>query len=400
MQTNLVSYTFRRHSEAPFGHDKTNFNGITLGHVAVHNSSNANAGDTLLPWAIRAAFDQSHGAFGWQLHHLWDRFSSRTVTRLNEETDGLIVGGGGFLMKDQRGSDIRRSGWAWNISMEGLAKLTKPYCLFAVGYNRFRNQEDFDQNFHDHINLTVEKAAFVGLRNSGSIRQVGAYLNSQSLRDKLTLQFCPTTCAYQFWPDYAAIADGFEAEFDNRPRPVLAFNFAGDRLDMRFGDSKDSQMSKCARVMREAQGAGWQIVLVTHKEIDRQIEPFLDEAGVEYVTHDLTYATYLEILAFYARIDLAVGMRGHSQLIPLGLRKPILSIISHNKMGYLLEDIGQPDWGVDVEDQDWSERLLALIDEVGLSQRVQTLEAVKTAQKQCWSSTEVNVAQIIELFKR
>lgn len=44
--------------------------------------------------------------------------------------------------------------------------------MFAVGYNRFRGQEDFDQFFKEHINLFVEKAEFIGLRNHGSIESI------------------------------------------------------------------------------------------------------------------------------------------------------------------------------------------------------------------------------------
>lgn len=394
-----ITYEFRRHDEEPFGHDDPRFNGMVLGHVALHNSPNANAGDTILPQAIRKIFDDVQGQFGWQYYHLWDKFSSGKVKRINQQTHGLVVGGGGFIIKDQWGANIRRSGWSWNISPQELEAIQVPFCLFAVGYNRFRNQEDFEQNFYDHINLTVEKAAFVGLRNTGSIERVSSYLYRQDLKDKLKLQYCPTTSCFQLWPEYGQKSVDFESSFAARDRPILAFNFAGDRLEMRFGDRLESAMTQMAQVFKQAEDAGWEIVVVSHKQIDRQIEPFLDKAQVSYISHDLTFANHFEIMDFYAQVDLVVGMRGHSQMIPFGLRKPILSIVSHNKMAYFLDDLKHPEWGIDVNTANWDEELLAKIEQYGLKERPSVLQHLEQAQTICWTSSQENVRQIVRAFR-
>ena len=36
---------------------------------------------------------------------------------------------------------------------------------------------------------------------------------------------------------------------------------------------------------------------------------------------DLSKSSYEEIVYYYSKIDLAIGMRGHSQMIPFGLGK-------------------------------------------------------------------------------
>lgn len=394
-----ITYEFRRHNEDPFGHDSPLFNGLVLGHIALHNSPNANAGDTILPQAIRKIFDVAHGQFGWQYLHLWDKFTTKKVKNINKQTHGLVIGGGGFIIKDQWGANIRRSGWSWNISMEELKAIEVPFCLFAVGYNRFRHQEDFDQNFYDHINLTVEKACFVGLRNTGSMERVKSYLSEQYLKDKLKLQYCPTTSCYQLWPEYGERSDAFESGFSERTLPVLALNFAGDRLDMRFGDRLEAELSKLALTIKKAEHQGWKIVVVSHKQIDRKIETYLDKAQVSYIAHDLTFANHFEIMAFYSEVDLVIGMRGHSQMIPFGLRKPILSIISHNKMAYFLEDLKHMEWGVDIDNVGWDEALLEKINIHGLVQRETTLQHLKSAQETCWTSSIENVSSIVKTFQ-
>ena len=50
-------------------------------------------------------------------------------------------------------------------------------------------------------------------------------------------------------------------------------------------------------------------------------------------------------------------MRGHSQMIPFGLCKNIISIISHDKMKYFLEDNNLVDYGVDLDEPEVFENL-------------------------------------------
>lgn len=45
-----------------------------------------------------------------------------------------------------------------------------------------------------------------------------------------------------------------------------------------------------------------------------------------------------------------MGMRGHAQMIPFGLNTKIISLGSHEKLKYFLEDIDALDWYIDVND--------------------------------------------------
>ena len=53
----------------------------------------------------------------------------------------------------------------------------------------------------------------------------------------------------------------------------------------------------------------------------------------------------------------AVSYTHLAQLIPFGCNTPILSIISHDKMQYFLDDIHHPEWGVDVKDEKFGTKL-------------------------------------------
>jgi polysaccharide pyruvyl transferase WcaK-like protein len=360
----------------------------TLVHIGIHNSANRNAGDTLLFPVVRRAFDRVLGPFHWHLRQAWEPLTPENVGALNESCDGIVLGGGGLLLRDQAGSDVGNSGWQWNSSVDAVRAIEVPLIVFAIGYNRFRGQPDFDPVFTEHIQAVCERAGFFGLRNTGSIRALGNYV-PEALAKRIRRQFCPTTVIWQLYPEYRARAEAHDA----RRQRVLSVNAAFDRAEMRFGPAATPVLDRIAEAVRRAEQRGWSIIVTAHKEADRGIEPHLDAAGVSYDTVDLTDAAPDEVMAFYAEVDFAFGMRGHAQMIPFGLRRAFMSIISHDKMRFLLEDIDRLEWGVDVDAPDIGDRLLAQLRYK--EDHPEELDArIAKAQQSVWEETRANLEEI------
>lgn len=328
-------------------------------HIGIHNSANKNAGDTLLFCVVRHVFDKVLGPFDWELWQVWNELTVKQIQRFNEEYDGIVVGGGGLLLSDQDGCDTSNSGWQWNISVEAVKAISIPLVIFGIGYNRFRGQVEFAPIFKTHIQEVIADASFFGLRNSGSIKAVTTYLTG-NLQVKLSRQFCPTTLLWQLYPQYRAMAE----QHDAKKYRILAFNAAFDRTQYRFGNNINETLTKIAQAIKLAQNRGWSIVVVAHKAMDREIELYLDSENVSYKAVDLTNASPDEVMSFYAQIDIACGMRGHAQMIPFGLRRPIMSIISHDKVRYFLEDIDRLEWGIEVNSPMFAEFLITFLEKI------------------------------------
>jgi polysaccharide pyruvyl transferase WcaK-like protein len=333
-------------------------------------------------------FDHFLGPCDWELRQAWEPFSVRDAESANKEFDGIVIGGGGLLLRDQVGSDVSNSGWQWNSSVSAVETINIPLVVFAIGYNRFRGQADFDPVFTEHIRALASKARFFGLRNTGSIEAVGHYL-SDAQRGSLRRQYCPTNVLWQLYPEYRSMAQAHDAQGER----VFAFNTAFDRAAMRFGEDSNRVLANVAGAVRVAQELGWKIVVAAHKTMDREIEPSLDAAGVEYDTADLTDASPGEVMAFYSQVDFAFGMRGHAQMIPFGLRRPIMSIISHDKMRFLLEDIRRSTWGVEVDSPDLSEILRDALVSLD-SDRDKVHADIAHAQQVVWEETQTNMYAI------
>jgi len=317
-------------------------------HLGIHDKKNKNSGDTLLFIETRKLFDKYfYTKINWTLMNLWDEIKLDLVSELNNNYGAILIGGGGLFLKDQKGADSSKSGWQLNCSVEILKKIKIPIIIFGVGYNRFRNQEDFDKVFYESANVLAKKSIFIGLRNNGSIEAFKNYIDKEDFY-KLHKQTCPTTI--------------LKSNKSNKSKniPKLSFNLAFDRPNYRFEGRKEEILNSISRALYKIVDYGVELDICLHKDIDIEITNYLP-TNLKYRLINLTDLDSVQIVDYYSKIDLAVGLRGHAQLIPFGLNKKILSIISHDKLGFFLKDIGHEDLGVDVRDDNFEQKLFSLM---------------------------------------
>ena len=222
-------------------------------------------------------------------------------------------------------------------------------CLMAVGYNRFRNQEDFKPIFRENIRVLAEKSLFLGLRNHGSIEAVRKYLPDE-LHSKLRFQPCLTTVISKLYPQF------FTRRLDGR---FLSLNCTFDRSELRYGDRKQKILQSITKsVSTLASQFDLRVKYYSHFKADEEMISVLRSDDLEFYVVDLSILDSRGIIDAYSKPTLALGMRGHAQMIPFGCRTPILSLISHNKLQWFLDDIEQPGWGIDVHQSDLESQIV------------------------------------------
>lgn len=351
-------------------------------HIGVFDKGNA--GDHLLPILLRDLFHQAGGLNHWQLRAARREFTHHDIKKINA-SQGAIIGGGGLFLRDT-GSN-QNSGWQWNCSVSNLASIKVPLAVFAVGYNRFRGQPDFEPVFSEHLALLAEKSLYIGLRNHGSIDAIKSYLPA-SLHAKLRYQPCMTTLGRKLYPELCARASGAA-----RPAPIVALNMAFDRSELRFRDGELALLSSVAEAVRRL-ATDTVVHLVLHCAEDLQIAPFLRAAKVSFEEIALHKASPEEIVAYYAGVDLAIGMRGHSQLIPFGCGTPFLSLITHDKMRWFLDDIGHAaPWGVELSTRgDLADEIHAKAVAL-LGSPVATRARIDEIQERLWRISTANASE-------
>ena len=348
-------------------------------HIAADTT--ANAGDYILVRSLKRLVEHE---INQNIH--WSNVDVRaTVTESFIEacnrSQGVIIGGGGFFLKDTNPNDI--SGWQWPCSLEDMDKIEAPIYVLGVGYNRFRGQEEFDPCFTESINKLVEKSKFFGLRNYGSIRAVRNYLRDD-LKDKVVYHPCATTVLSKLYelPECKSVQ-----------HPFIALNCAFDRAQMRYGDKMDAVMIQIAHVCKKL-SENYKIKCYIHCPPDELVCPYLEQENVSfekvYLNKEMTENEYLR---YFTEPELVLAIRGHAQMIPFGCKTPTVSMISHDKLAWFLEDIGHSEWGVEVLDNDFEEKLL-YISEYMLENREQICNEIEDAQERLWNIMTENLKSI------
>lgn len=318
-----------------------------------------NYGDTILFELVRQTFNCCHERevfFVNKTRNLRQPFGQQTVTQINQ-SDLLILGGGGLFLKDSVANS--RSGWQWQCSYPNLEKIETPLVLFAVGNNRFIGQEDFDDQFIKHLNKTVEKAIFVGLRNHGSINTIKPYLKPE-LRDKLKYQPCPTTIGSFLCPD---IYNPIRIDVKKK----IAFNAIIGNRQRAAGLNPEAIYAEILKAIRLLKKDNWEIEVVAHNRGDLGFNDYLLRNGIKLKVVELFGENVKKDLycglKYYADMPFVFGIRGHAGMISFGMGGIPFTVEVHNKLRYFQEDIGLPDYCMDPKEENWGEKLYRKISE-------------------------------------
>ena len=341
-----------------------------------------NAGDTVLSQCVRKTVAREMKIAHWNILSAAAPVTEDTLHRINESM-GLWIGGGGYFLPDTNENAI--SGWQWAIPSEMLARIQVPVYVFSVGYNYFPGQEP-NQLFRDSLNALAEKSSFFGLRNMGSVKAVRNMLDSDALRNKVQYQPCTTTLIRKL----------YEHLPEKRDHQSVAVNMAFDRENLRFGEHEERILKEVAKAVAGIEKKGYDIHYVCHCWNDDKFLPYLKDAKVKYKLVDLSRQYPDAVIRFYQDMDVVIGMRGHAQMIPFGLNCEMISLGTHDKVKWFLEDIGAEDWYVDIAKDCHSieSRILEVFERMHEKERDETRIRLKDAQEHLWNVTLENLKSI------
>lgn len=362
-------------------HEETGYEGAQMRFSHVTYYACGNVGDTVLSACVRQTFKKLNDNVGFKLYDVDAKVDATQQKEFNASS-AVIVGGGGLFLPDSNPNSI--SGWQWAIDVKDLNTITAPIFIYSVGFNYFHGQVP-SQLFVDSLNMLVDKSCFVGLRNKGSIKAVQSLL-SPELRDKVVYQPCTTTLINTIYNQ------GKGTKCTGRK---VAINMAFDRIELRLGKDYDEKLQNVARGFKKIQDKGYEIVYVAHCYEDLKFVPYLRKQGVKFVAKDISTWFPDRVIEFYGGIDTVVGMRGHAQMIPFGAGCKILTLGSHDKMRWFLEDIDCTEWYLDLnEDKELlDEKLVALFLTIQEEEKAVRRKIIEKSEM-LWNITKKNMDEI------
>lgn len=366
-------------------YSKIILNQIQITHFGIHNPGNA--GDTVLFKETRNLFNYVNPNLSWRKKSVRSLLTAKSVKTINSNRTPVIIGGGGLFLSDTNINN--NSGWQWNAPINLVKKILSPIAIFGIGYNRFNKQPEFEPIFKEHLSQCVIQSTFFGMRNKGSLEKIKDYIDEE-LHKKLAFQPCPTTLI-------SLIHDDIKIKLEKEKK--ISLNIAFDRKKYRYNNNFDTILNRISKAMFELQVKGWLIELVIHSKDDNLIIPYLRNNGVNLKIIDLDKKDYYEIINYYRKTHIVVGMRGHSQMIPFGLNKNIISLISHPKLKYFLDDIGEETWGIDIHRPDLTDSIIHKTNEIGIENYDEVQKSIKLHQKDLFDISLVNTNKILYEFK-
>ena len=345
-----------------------------LYHVAAFTPHNA--GDALQTILVRDILGFNGMKINWKLKHVHTKVTDEDVQKINKR-DAVLIGSGGLILP--KFENI--SGWQWNCDINTLHEIKTPIIGFGLGYNLFKGHDISSALFLNHINTVLEKSIFFGMRNTGSVKGLSALVEDKH-KEKIVFQPCITTMLTKIYPEL----------IDNKPKKnVIALNCAFDREGKRFGNKKDQILNAIAIAMRKL-SATYEIHYFANAASDEQMLPYLDSTQVDYKLVKLYDVSPKIILSHYSYPKIVLGMRGHAQLIPFGCGTPILSLVSHDKLQFFLDDIKAPEWGVDVFDDNLEDKIVEKTEAIINDET--TMEKIESEKQKLWDITLKNVNEI------
>ena len=173
----------------------------------------------------------------------------------------------------------------------------------------------------------------------------------------------------------------------------MLLNCAYDRSGRRFGESYGTFLSQLHEWVVQTRKRV-DVTYVAHCVDDEKfVSDLRREHGVTLPVIPMYDQTPAQMHQHYRQAQLVVGMRGHAGMVPFGCGTPIISLISHPKLGYFLADIDRPQWGIGVKDPQLAGRLGELTSEI-LDHRPAVVTDILAIQRRLAKVTAGNLASL------
>lgn len=307
----------------------------------------------------------------------WREFEIRNVYRkltafdasfaeAANKADLVVIGGGNYF---EMWVESSPTGTSISIDNDVLSKIKTPIFFNALGVDEGQGvTETTLQKFRSFLErLLASDQYLVSVRNDGARATLVKYASDLALDRIVAL------------PDGGFFA-GYPAAKTKKGRAgtTLAINLAGDMLDRRFPggslhnyDSFLSEMSdSLQRIDRSIPGV--RLVLVPHvfadlavcAELLARLPDRLRRERVRVSAYDNGPAAAQAAFAEYADADVAVAMRFHANVVPIGAGVPTIGLYCYDQIPHLYRELDLTTCMIDVRAPGFGARLADRIEDV------------------------------------
>jgi len=296
---------------------------------------NGNLGDNIAVRNVQKSFLELDDSIQFELfniHKFWEIQNNPktvidTINKINP--DGVVVGGGGLIEYHSYESMLTKQKLPLDANI--ISKINAPVFIYGVGINLFRNRNSWPQESVKTVSEVFKFAKRASLRNDGSIEK-GIKLGIDCLGvveiPDPGLLHTPTV------PYKKKLKAGFFQPAINANVGINKSRFLGFEKYIRSIPSKYN-LPIFPHTVKDFNFTG-------KKVFDLETFRFLSKFENIEKAFDL-----------YKKFDYIIAMRGHGQLVSIGMNIPGIYLSTQDKIYDFSSRNGFKDYTVDVREGDW-----------------------------------------------
>ena len=279
---------------------------------------------------------------GLDLQKIWETDNSPRYMRalyddfVRKGIDAIVVGGGGLL--EFGGYEHFHSKWKLPFYEETLKFIEIPILFYGVGVNIFRGGIEYSPSAKKALQDTINQSKAFGIRNDGSY-------------DKLKNWIGLDVSKVDIVPDPGLLhLDRFNIE---RKQTVSVLGFQ-PAINKSKGINNNRFVNEFnLGIIRDYFRAD---ITLPHTISDFQFgHPVIPKR--EFINKYRVFENLDKFLGKYKLVDYVIAMRGHGQMISIGLNIPGIYLSTQDKVRDFSVNNGFENYDVDIREPNWFETL-------------------------------------------
>ena len=321
--------------------------------IAQLASYGINVGDNITIHRIRRAIERMYdGDITWVNVNLGDFLDKRNklqycknrFRKISEENDILILGGGGLIEANSR----LGTGQKVPINEEVLSLIDIPIIIFSVGINYFNRKAELEKPAIEDLKKLFQKSVLKSVRNDGTYeicQEMGLDNNLYEIPDPGLIFDAEEEIERK-----NTITTGFlQPAWNTNPEILTGRVYTKRNLLLLNNVVKENNLTAIPHTPKDYEAAkyyGHDYKYPWTKEV------FMGMAD---------YRNFLYIVDFYKNYDYSIPLRGHGQLISIGINLPSIYLSTQRKVRDFSLKNGFEDYDVSIFEDKWYDNLISKI---------------------------------------
>lgn len=255
----------------------------------------------------------------------------------NHNIDMLIIGGGGLIEDGKK----FETGWKLPFNKEILDTIKVPIVVFSAGINYFYNYPELSEDTEKKVIDLYDSSSLFSLRNDGSYEIFKSFHDSDiiELPDPGLVFYHPS---FNFKRKKNIKNGFFQPAWNNKFEQIVGRCFTDENIKKLNEYCSDNQLSSFCHTLKDY-NFPWD-----HKDY---VVPF--DLFPLTVSEQNIYGSII----LYSKYDFSIALRGHGQLIAIGVNLPSLYLSTQPKVVGFSQKNGFENYTVDIRKDNWLDEL-------------------------------------------